>query len=1434
MLSQPYLSLRRIAGLSVLFLLCGAYWGSNAAAQTTPVATASFASGMTHTSKNGWGTIQQTAIDSYGDWLVVDETNGALYEFPAGGGAAETLIAPTGLSIASAGNADPGVAIDSSNNLYLEGGNCILMYPYDTTTSTWDGLPTATSPSSGDCGGAQSFYTGAAGTQMLGLGIGYGATPNLVVSYETAASSSYSITTIPVSGGWAAPVAGAATTVLSGLSTAIASVAEDASGNIYFVTQNSGSAAGLYEIPSKTTGLTSTAGATQLASSLPDITAVSTDSAGDLYISDATEGVFLLPAGFTASTTPLALTPVQATGEVAVNSALGYLYVPTPQKQANGYTGAADVAMVTFRTADFGSVAAGPNSPGVTGFITVTFNGAATPYSFPVFEAGTSTPDFAFYGDSSTCTQGTAFTDPATSAAGKGQVPYTCVLEMQFLPHSVGSFAGKVEILDQNKNVLISIPLHGTGVGGAVQVLPGAQTTMGGGLSAPSETAVDAAGNVFVADPGIGKVLEFVQGSAAGAAGTPIGTGLTSPTGVAVDGAGDVYIADSGSVYEVPETATGLDSTKQVTLTTGLGAHVQLAADGLGDLYISDVDNQKVYELENFSQGWNTSLPGVLGSQEITLTGAAFADPSDIAVDSANNLYVLDGTDVYEAATNGSQTKILSGMNGVTGLAVDPSGSVYVSMSGGTVRIPFETGTGLNPADAAQVATGVAAPAGVALDSEGDIYVTDGSALDVAVTSSSASLNFGTLTADPLGNPPPSGSSAPQTVTFLNYGNMPLSVAGYTDTADYSETSDTCSAGPVAIDSTCTATITFSAGIGDGSTLTGEVLVDGAGNAPVGVNGTGVAPTLANTTTTMTVSSNGTIDGVPVSVTVAPQSGSGTAPTGTVTLTVVPGSNVPVTTPALPSPYTLTATLAPGTGSSSTVSFDPSMLPIGSYTFTARYNGDPTYIYEHSGTSVAQSSARPLLTPTSAVVSVAAASPTAVSDPTTGLSISLLSGTVPLETYQLPCTSGSGSSCTTTYNYDQPSSNAPAYVVLAAGTGSAEDYSGDWQKWDYTWPGSVAPTSGNPMIAVNFYGPPPAVLAPNLPEPPKLIAQDYGAINYEVPSGATLCTSTSDVNLTDGTGAAPLDTSCANIDTSNTNIPDILTYYTVTPVYSGTDNLGNVNPNYGTSKGAAVSYWSIPHPMVQISSSPATLTVPTGKSASATLTLTSVLGYGYAGRGSNNNHNYAMPLDLQCNGLPAYATCTFTYPTPNAADPNFITNPGGLECANSTAASPTYCAIDIGPDPGAVASHASASTPCGPTDGCLGPGSVVMTITSNVPVGTTTSSLDTSRSGYAFAAMFGLGLLGLGFRRKAAKWGMLIVIGCAVACSAGIAGITACGTTNLQTESTAAVTPKGSYWVTVTAKQAGSLIVTDSEGTYLVPGNGNQMSLPYTINVTVQ
>jgi hypothetical protein len=67
-------------------------------------------------------------------------------------------------------------------------------------------------------------------------------------------------------------------------------------------------------------------------------------------------------------------------------------------------------------------------------------------------------------------------------------------------------------------------------------------------------------------------------------------------------------------------------------------------------------------------------------------------------------------------------------------------------------------------------------------------------------------------------------------------------------------------------------------------------------------------------------------------------------------------------------------------------------------------------------------------------------------------------------------------------------------------------------------------------------------------------------------------------------------------------------------------------------------------------------------------------------------------------------------------------------------------------------------------------------------------------------------------------------------------GITACSTTTLGTAKTG-ITPTGSYWVTVTASQAGKMVIPpliyNNHTASLIPGNGDQMSLPYTINVTI-
>jgi len=1433
MFSKSFMSLRRFSGLTLTVLFLAACLCAGARAQTAPAAIASFAVGVNHATATGnigtLGGVANIATDSFGDLLAVDDVHGALYEFPSGGGDAVVLVAAGGLAGTAVNSiVAPGIAIDPANNLYIEGGSCVLMYPYP-----WSGLsalgPSSTSGAAcGTTGKAPTFYNFGTGTQPWGIAIDSSSgSPSLVVGTSPAgASADGSIVSIPVTGAWTAPVTGTPTTIVSGMAGAAISIAEDPSGNTYFVENGTGALSGAYEISAGQTGLTSDSGLARIDPSLPQVMGVGADSLGNVYISDNTLGVFILPQGAKSSSSAYLLTTVTAQGGVAFSGNTG-LFVPTTQTQSNGY---GDVAEVAFSAAQFGAVAVGAKAPAQAS-VTFTFNASTTPVTIEVLEAGKSTPDFAVVSATKTCL---SIQLPAPYAAQT-----SCPVTVSFAPQAAGDVSATLVMLGAKNALLASIPLNGSGTSAAVQVTPAAQSTIGSSdsLVSPSQIAVDAAGNLYVADPGLKAVEMYPSGSGSGTAGTSVGTGLKAPTGVAVDGAGDLFIADSGSVYEVPESQTGagLNAKGQITLKTGLGSQVQLAADGLGDLYISDASNQKVYELENFSAGWSTSLPGVLAPQTVTLSGAAVSAPSAIAVDPYNNLFVVDGSSVYEITTAGTQTQVLSGVNGINGLAVDPSGSVYVTATGGTVRIPNVNGT-LKTADKTSVASGVTNPTAVTLDSLGNIYVADGSALDVNFTSASGSLNFGTLTTDPTTNPPPAGSSTTQTATLLNYGNAPLKVTGYLSTPDYSETSDTCSGNSIAVDSMCTATITFSAGVGDGGTLTGDVLIQGnVANAPVGIDATGVAPTLASTTTAMVVSTKGTIEGVPVMVTVTPSASGNPTLTGTVTLTVVPGSNVPLTNPAAPSPYEITATL----NSSDVATFDPALLPIGSYTFTATYNGDPTYIYEHSSNTQA--------------VAVATPVPTVLTQPAINASAlnTAPANATQLEPYTLPCTSGSGSTCTTDYSLGQPASNPPGYLViggLCTGCSGSWGFDGSDSQWEFTYDVTVASASGDQMVGLAAYG-----------GGTSAIGFNYGSVNYELSSGQSICgnepDSASILNAVDVANEpdielAPFLTTCAPVPTiANSSVPVFMNFYTFTPNYSGSYNdLTETNPNYASSKGTPINIWAVGHPVVQISSSPATLSVAAGSSVSATLTISSVLGYGYVDRNGEGagDPNYAMPLALQCQGLPAYASCSFTYPAPNPADAQAIAYPalsitnstesfpafGGLLCQNSNPASPTYCAVDVGPPLGSVNAHASSTTPCdATTDGCLGPGTVVMTITTNVPLGTV-SSLKTYKEGIAFAGLFGLSLLGLGFRRRASRFGWLVMVACLLLGGGALTGVTACNTKTLGTASTG-TTPAGSYWVTVTANQVGSSVIKTSAGPYLVNANGQQMSLPYTVNVTI-
>jgi hypothetical protein len=1324
MFTKSFNSLRRLSTYALTALLFCVPFCKGAVAQgTAPLVTASYA--QTLTAPSGLGTVEQTVLDSNGDWLVLDYPNGALYEYPADGGAMITL-APPGTLGGIAGYDSDGLTLDSMNNLYLDGNfnNCVVMFPYDTTTKTWTGLSTLTSSNSGpdQCGTAPYSFAQyglitpvAPVTNNYFQPWGLATLPNNVLVIGD--QKQLFIFTVPVtypgnatcSSGNCSPTAAPnpATLILLSMTKRANSVAADKFGNIYFV-EDSGGLSGAYMIPAGQTNVPSDTSSTivRVDPNLPSVTGVTTDVYGNVYVSDSTDGVFLVPNSSGTPNTGAAtlLTSVPATGQVSVDSARGILYIPTT---SNGLT------KVAFNVAKLGSTAAG--APAATSSpMLFSFSGAVTPGSFVIQEAGAPTPDFVV-ASGGTCAAGTAYAAEAN-----------CTVNVTLSPHAAGDVSAKLEMLDGSGNILAWITVQGTGTGSALQAAPGAELVIGAGLKTPSQIAVDANDNTYVADSGLGAVEMYPKGYGALAAVTTVGTGLTAPTGIAVDGAGDVFIADSGNIYEVPIGPTGLIAASQLTLRGGLGTNLKLATDGIDGLYIADPQNHRVVKLS----GVGGTL-GLLTQAEADLGG--FSAPSAIAVDEGGDLYVADGSNLYEVTPSGTQTTLLTTLNNATGLAVDPSGAVYVAEPGGTVRIPDESGA-LTPADQTIIAPTVTSPTSVAIDSNEDVYVADSVAEDVNFVSANASLNLGTL----------SSATATSTANFslVNDGNAPFNFTGFTNTADFSVTTTSCVA-PEAVGATCGGTITFNPGPGDQGTLSTEILAQaGAANSPVGINVVGVGVPLAKSATTVSVT-NPTVDGAPAVITVASASGTGAAPTGQVTVTIT-GST-------LTAPVVLTGTLANGT-----ITITPPQLSAGSYTFSVSYQGDRTY-----GTSTA-----------TAQVTIVAGAVTLTQGPlTTSQSLVEIGGT---------------------------------YYVLAGGTGSQEPYDGSVSQYEYTYPVTIAATDGIALIGqqVSAAG--------------KVVGVNFGTVTYQ---GAP--TPGCEPVPVSSNGFANFSAQCFTINTSNNSIPDLETTYTITPVYSpvGTGSTFCnptcvTNPNYTSVTGTPITLTALRNPVVQITSSPGSLSVSPGSSVTSTLTLTSVLGYGVAGAGALLN-NYSLPVQLACDGLPAYATCSFNYTTPDPSDAN---------------------SVDVGPAAGTVLSYmGGGAAPCaaaapGAVGGCFGPGTVMMTIVTNVPSGV--ASTRHGQSKVIFAAMFGFGLLGFAFsRKKKSVLGILPTLVCLLFCTGIMASISGCSTTQLGT-TTGNSTPAGTYTVSITAKQVGSQTIAANPG--IVYGNSNQVSLPFTMSVTIQ
>jgi len=286
----------------------------------------------------------------------------------------------------------------------------------------------------------------------------------------------------------------------------------------------------------------------------------------------------------------------------------------------------------------------------------------------------------------------------------------------------------------------------------------------------PFGIAVDAAGNVYVADQGNSLIRKIdpalnvtTFAGKAGITGSANGmdtlAAFNKPFGVAVDASGNVYVADAGNNSIRAISPAGLVSTFAGTGIPGFtngadtatfNSPLGVAVDGGGNVYVADYENDLIRKITPAGVVSMLAGTGATGADNGTATTATFDLPEGVAVDAGGNVYVADnGNNLIRKITPDGTVSTLAGsgsvgsangtgtaasFNSPFGIAVDATGNVYVADAGNNlIRKITPAGVVSTFAGSGKKgtgnATGAAAsfntPSGVAVDASGNVYVAD-------------------------------------------------------------------------------------------------------------------------------------------------------------------------------------------------------------------------------------------------------------------------------------------------------------------------------------------------------------------------------------------------------------------------------------------------------------------------------------------------------------------------------------------------------------------------------------------------------------------------------------------------------------------------------------------------------------------------------------
>ena len=318
--------------------------------------------------------------------------------------------------------------------------------------------------------------------------------------------------------------------------------------------------------------------------------------------------------------------------------------------------------------------------------------------------------------------------------------------------------AGNLYVADTLNNVVRKVSLNGTisnfaGNGGAGSAGDGGAATSAQ-LNGPQGLAVDASGNLFIADTMNAKVRKV---SASGVISTVAGSGtpgyggdggaaasaqLNLPFGVAVDSSGNLYIADFGNSRVRKVSASGAIATVAGNGSAGYSgdggpaAKAQLtgpqgvAVDAAGNLYIADTENNAIREVTADGRISTVAGNGVAGysGDGGPATSAQVGNPVGVAVDAVGNIFTVDASNrvrqvypnglIATIAGNGSRGYTGDGglatqaqLNAPSAIALGNNGNLYVAdTANNAIRLLQYAGNGLSIGAVTNAASSVSGP----------------------------------------------------------------------------------------------------------------------------------------------------------------------------------------------------------------------------------------------------------------------------------------------------------------------------------------------------------------------------------------------------------------------------------------------------------------------------------------------------------------------------------------------------------------------------------------------------------------------------------------------------------------------------------------------------------------------------------------------------